>query len=372
MATTKDINGTVFLDGSATQADLYLIDLAAISPVAQSDAGDGSYNIHDPGDGSVIPASSELFVVCRDQAGTRPLVHGPITPLETDSGAGPTAVLAWGSNAASFPLPADFGTDSGVVAVSVGGFGWSAVREDGLVLTNTADIWGDPLTVPAILSDGSTVFTQAVSGAYHALALKDTGEVIGWGGDSSGQLTIPTAAQSGATFIAVGESNSWAITSAGELIGWGDTWLPDSIPAEAASGMVKVSPGSSFVVALTDAGKVLAFGGSNNNGETSLPSGLDTGVVDIAAGGSHGLALKDTGEVVAWGDDGDGQATVPVEAQSGVAQIAAGGNTSYAITDAGDLIVWGENAGETIPSGGDTGLIQIAASAYFVMALKQL
>jgi hypothetical protein len=80
-----EIAGAVTLDGSPVQADLYLVDLAQLTPV-QSYALDGSYQFLDPGDRSVIPDSTKLYLLCDYGTGVRPLAHGPITPMAYEAG----------------------------------------------------------------------------------------------------------------------------------------------------------------------------------------------------------------------------------------------------------------------------------------------
>lgn len=299
----------------------------------------------------------------------------PVAPAEPSEPSEPSAaviVLKWGQSAGDYPFPAEFSTDSNGTAISVGSMGWCLLTSDGLVLANTADDWGDPISVPAELSDGSTVFTQASMGLDHALALKNTGEVIGWGDDSSGQVTIPVEAQSGVVYIMAGYYNSWAIKDTGELIGWGDSWHSSTMPAAASSGMAAVASDGSCTVALTDAGEVIAIGGSNSRGQLTIPVEAQSGIIAISAGDSHVLALKDTGEVIGWGDNTYGQTTIPAEAQSGIVSIEAGNDSSYAITDAGAVVVWGENAGETMPSGAGSGVFDIGSTGYLTIALKEI
>jgi hypothetical protein len=75
-----EIPGVVTLDGSPVQADLYLVDLAQLTPI-QSSAVDGTYQFLDPGDHSVIPNSQQIYMLCDYGTGVRPLAHGPIVPM---------------------------------------------------------------------------------------------------------------------------------------------------------------------------------------------------------------------------------------------------------------------------------------------------
>lgn len=79
--TTKRFAGQVLLDGAPHEADLYLLNLAALTPITRS-ASDGSFTIDDPGDRSVIPVGDQLVLLCDLGTGARPLAHGPLTAVD--------------------------------------------------------------------------------------------------------------------------------------------------------------------------------------------------------------------------------------------------------------------------------------------------
>ena len=53
------------------------------------------------------------------------------------------------------------------------------------------------------------------------LALKSNGTVVGWGGNSYGETTIP-AGLTGVTAIAAGNGHSLALKSDGTIVAWGN------------------------------------------------------------------------------------------------------------------------------------------------------
>ena len=112
------IVGTVTLDDSPVQADLYLVDLAPLAPV-QSSVEDGSYSFVDPGDNSVIPYSNKLFMLCDYGTNKKPLVHGPLTPVGTP----PPADAYWDNVELLVPSDTDFNdvTDNAYVPSSTMG-----------------------------------------------------------------------------------------------------------------------------------------------------------------------------------------------------------------------------------------------------------
>ncbi|MET9020691.1 hypothetical protein ABZV93_11955, partial [Actinopolymorpha sp. NPDC004070] len=126
----------------------------------------------------------------------------------------------------------------------------------------------------------------------------------------------------------------------------------------------QLAAGGAHSLALTTAGDVLAWGdnadgqlGNGSNDDSNVPVEVDippNPVRQLAAGGAHSLALTTAGDVLAWGDNADGQlgngsnedSNVPVEVDippNPVRQLAAGGAHSLALTTAGDVLAWGDN-----------------------------
>jgi hypothetical protein len=203
------------------------------------------------------------------------------------------------------------------------------------------------ITIPAGLSE----VTAIASGTFHNLALKSDGTVVGWGYNGQGQTTIP-AGLSGVTAIAAGNTHSLALKSNGTVIGWGgyDSFGQTTIPA-GLSGVTAIAAGEYHSLALKSNGTVIGWGLYNQYGQTTIPAGL-SGVTAIAAGNSHSLALKSDGTVVAWGYNSFGQTTIPA-GLSGVIAIAAGEYHSLALKSNGTVVGWGRNdQGQcTIPAG---------------------
>ena len=165
------------------------------------------------------------------------------------------------------------------------------------------------------------------AGAYHSLALKADGTVVGWGDNSHGQTTIP-GGLTNVVAIAAGANHSLALQSNGTVLGWGDnTYGQTNIPA-GLSNVVAIAAGADHSLALQSNGTVVAWG-DNSFGETNVPTGLSN-VVAIAAGVNHSLALKSDGTVVGWGYNYYGQATgvpmpVPPFTSAGVVMVGGPG-----------------------------------------------
>jgi hypothetical protein len=138
--------------------------------------------------------------------------------------------------------------------------------------------------------------TAIAAGALHTVALKTSGAVVAWGGNASGQTTVPIAAQSGVVAIAAGAHHTVALKKDGSVLAWGYNYFGQTdVPVAAQSGVAAISAKGYHTVALKTNGLVLAWG-YNEYGQTNVPSGL-AGVTAIAAGGFNTVALLGTGAV---------------------------------------------------------------------------
>ena len=202
---------------------------------------------------------------------------------------------------------------------------------------------------PDTPTDTDTIIGSSITGS---LSWKErSGTVAAWGGNTSGQTSVP-----------VGLTN-----------------------------VVDVAAGGSFSLALKADGTVTAWG--SGTGATALPpsvSDAGSNVVAIAAGDNHGLALKANGDIVSWGTDTNSVVSgSPASGSGNYFSIGAGPSTSFALgtysgstpstiygTD-GTLITWGQNASFGLPlfagtDVGDTtisGLVQASSANDFLVGV---
>ena len=205
------------------------------------------------------------------------------------------------------------GTLSGVSAVSVGLQSSCALLTGGAVACwgdNSAGELGSILitndkgptsTYPQLVSgtgSNGTVITSVAVGAWHACALTQTGGVMCWGWNMSGQLGI-------------------GLDPVVQEFAYAPTPVLGSSGNGALTGIVAVTSGDFHSCALTSAGTVYCWGGNtfgqlgNNSSAASenLPvqvtgvGGVNflTGVTQITAGGSSTCALLSSGNMVCWG-----------------------------------------------------------------------
>jgi alpha-tubulin suppressor-like RCC1 family protein len=322
-----------------------------------------------------------------------------------------SGVTCWGSNSSGQlgdgttddrTVPVDVnGLDSGVVAITAGGFHTCALMSGGAVKcwgSNAEDQIGNATIVlyyaaPVAVAGLDSGVTAFGAGGYHTCAVTSTGAVKCWGSNLDGQLgngretsrsPAPLAVRglsSGVTAIAAGGSHTCALTSTGGLKCWGSNtdgqlgngWqigrdAPVRLPVDVSgltSGVTAVTARGRHTCALTSSGGVKCWG-ANYTGELgdgtkelrTTPvdvSGLSSGVLAITAGGSHNCALTNAGGIKCWGSNSSGQLgdgttedrTVPVDVTglaSSVTAIAAGGSHTCALTSAGSIKCWGANS----------------------------
>eukprot|EP00771_Trimastix_marina_P003104 gnl/Trimastix_PCT/430.p1 GENE.gnl/Trimastix_PCT/430~~gnl/Trimastix_PCT/430.p1 ORF type:complete len:445 (+),score=34.02 gnl/Trimastix_PCT/430:925-2259(+) len=228
---------------------------------------------------------------------------------------------------------------------------------------------------------------QVECGSFHSLALTDQGEVYAWGLNDEGQLgdgttdhrSLPVRVDLGGSLviqISAGYRHSLALTSTGEVYGWGNSVqvacpstqclspVTKHLPSDECNGrerVVRLVAGSRSSYALTDQGHLYAWGwnlygqlgdGTTTNRRVPQRVPLPHRIVHVEAS-DHVLALTDQGEVYAWGSSllGDGTTHIirsPMQvggplAHRRVTQIAVGYYHSLAVTDQGEIFGWGWN-----------------------------
>ncbi|WP_019901379.1 Ig-like domain repeat protein [Salinispora arenicola] len=254
----------------------------------------------------------------------------------------------------------------------------------------------------------AAVVTQAVAvwpaAAQHAPSpsgvASDT--VLTWGENDFGQLGDGTTIDSSTpvdvdlpagttiTAIAGSDANSFALTSTGAVLAWGnntggelgdgtntDRTTPVAVKLPTGTTVTAIAVGTFHTLALTSTGVLLAWGGNGfgelGDGTTTarnepvpvnVPAG--TTITAIAGGRGHSLALTSTGTVLAWGKNNEGQlgdgtnanSTTPVDVDlppgTTVTAIAGGGSNSFALTSAGTVLAWGLNSSGQLGDGTTT------------------
>jgi hypothetical protein len=316
---------------------------------------------------------------------TQPLSQGALAgrPVSFSVVAGGTPVLAyqWRFNGnALLGATSSTLTITNPTPLNVGTYAVQITNIYGLILSSNASLGFIPMAVAGDNSLGQLdlpgTVTNAVAiaaGAWHNLALKADGSVVGWGENYDGQCNVP-AGLIDAVAIAAGGYHSLAIQSNGTVLAWGANYNNQTNVPPGLSNVIAIAAGTWHSLALRGDGTVIAWG-DDSFGQTDVPTGL-TGVTAIAAGGNHNLALRGNGTVIAWGENTDangnyaGQSVVPL-GLANVAAIGAGAYHSLAAKTDGTVVAWGANAdGQSSPPASATGVAQLAGGGAHSIALR--
>lgn len=230
---------------------------------------------------------------------------------------------------------------------------------------------------------GLPVIVAIAAGGYHSLAIDDAGDVWAWGDDAQGQLGLgetgetlqylPQRVQalSGATSVAAGADFSLAVLGDGTIQSWGANLyyqlggagnprnLPGPVPAPATFTAIRVAAGDYTALALSSSGDVIGWG--RNNSQQIVAGGLVVpvvgpiagGISDIAVGAGHIVLARSDGRVATRGLGTSGQlgngnlssssTFFDVPGLTGIVDVDAGFAHSLAVSSSGAIWSWGWN-----------------------------
>jgi alpha-tubulin suppressor-like RCC1 family protein len=232
--------------------------------------------------------------------------------------------------------------------------------------------------------------TAITTGGDHTCALINTGAMLCWGRNDSGQLgngnmvdsSTPVnvvGLGSGVTAVDAGGNHTCAIVSGGDLKCWGangfgqvgdGTTVDRTTPVDVSgmtSGVLGVSNGGQASACAVDSSHAAKCWGNNKYGQLGdgtttnrvtpvQVSDLTSGVKALSAGGAGQIcALMTSSGIKCWGRNdfgqiGDGTTTqrpTPVDVSglsSGVGSVATGGNHTCALMVVRSVKCWGNNA----------------------------
>lgn len=167
----------------------------------------------------------------------------------------------------------------------------------------------------------------------------------------------------GVAAITCGGSNSFVLSTEGEVLLFGGLWPPGgdtnqlrhlwgTAKGGPASKVSQVAAGWRHCLILTEAGRVFALGddefgqcAGSGSGAAALPLPSAQLAVGVAAGACHSFAWDSSGSAFAWGHGGNGRLglgsakhrSLPerVDALSAVCGVTCGANFSFFVTEAG-------------------------------------
>ncbi len=237
------------------------------------------------------------------------------------------------------------------------------------------------LLLPAA-AQAQTDVPRIAFGLRHAVALRNNGDVLTWGGNVGCQLgrragnrdATPGLVLRNVKEIAAASDHTLALAADGKVYGWGTDGAaigtgqydqcegPTLVESLADKVIAHIATGYDFSVAVTADGNLYCTG-ANDMGQCPVGRGgvmafapvpipeLSGKVVAVAAGSFHTLALLRDGTVYAFGRGRDGQlgngrvvnGQTAVSDLTNVTAISAGTWHSAAVRNDGSVWVWGNN-----------------------------
>jgi alpha-tubulin suppressor-like RCC1 family protein len=296
----------------------------------------------------------------------------------------------WGNGTVSSSpalVPRDVPTISDAVELVAGGHSFCVRRASGRVVC-----WGRNVSAQlgiGVISPnnptptevaGLTDAVEITANMGHACARRESGRVVCWGNNTSGQagdgtsgdprLSPTTEVQNltDAVEIAAGSSHVCARTRTGSVLCWGNPTggSPAQSTPIAVAGLddaVAISVGNAFACAVRRNGATVCWGqnnvgqlgdGTTVNRSTLLPVNGLTDAVEVASKFDHSCALRANGEVVCWGRGDFGQTGVaamtliqplaaPVRGLDPIVDVESGWTHACARRASGRVRCWGDN-----------------------------
>lgn len=194
------------------------------------------------------------------------------------------------------------------------------LRNSGEVIGWVANASGDDDDTSAL--DGMPVFDSSSAGPEikdfkcgegFTLVLYADGTLGTWGHlpESSDTTTIgPLPDTNNFKAIAACRAQAMALTEDGTIVSWAHN--SDNVPA--GPGWKHIVCGASFAVAVHEDGHIEAWGHDADGQVTNAPTGTaweDVKFLNAVAGYRHAIAVTIEGTMVGWGDSQYGQSTIP-------------------------------------------------------------
>ena len=219
-----------------------------------------------------------------------------------------------------------------------------------------------------------TGFTKIATGWRFSVALKDDGSLWTWGSGTRGELGNGSSGSSAVQLtpqqigsdmqdVFAGSERAFAIRNSGELIGWGDNFTGSlglgtkgdfrATPEPVASGYASVHAGAGHTLGVKADGSIAAWGNNMSNqltlgkgtAEALTPTPIAGRYDFVSVGGGNTLLASRGGQLKAYGasfdrpNNDDGNIDFPYDPNAGLENTTPSDGTSG-------------NGGQDAPSGG--------------------
>lgn len=207
-------------------------------------------------------------------------------------------------------------------------------------------------------------------------ALTHNGEVITWGGNSSGGDSSNVSAEIAADVehVYLASYAMAALKSDGSLVTWGsNTRGGDSSAVDVSANIADVVGNAQAFAALKADGSVVSWGNVAYGGDSSAIVSLNSNVEKIFTNGSAFAALKTNGSVITWGDAASGGDSSSVDISSNVKNVYYTRKAFAALKYDGTVVAWGhtDNGGDASAVAAElTNIVDISATHYAFAAIK--
>jgi alpha-tubulin suppressor-like RCC1 family protein len=317
------------------------------------------------------------------------------------------------------------------LAVGPGGKVWGfGINSFGELGNGVQGGWNQAFAQP-VQAIGLPPIAEVAAGQLHSVALAESGDVWGWGYNTSGQvgdgsvlpantgrLSPAKLAVQNIAHIAAGGVQNIALGDDGAIWVWGanrygacgtGSRSDERVPTKLGrvEGGLAIATGGAHSLAVARARRPLSLMAAGNNEQGQLGDGsretrdapvsvaLPRSVIAAASGARHSLAISSDRHLWVWGANTSGQLglaggdrdqpqelPLPLAVDYGIAAVAAGGSHSIVLASDGTVWAFGDNSRGQLGDGGTTnryeprrvaGLSQvsaIAAGPAFNLALR--
>ncbi len=225
------------------------------------------------------------------------------------------------------------GQDHGLTNISATYRGYIGLSQDGSVIVRS-----HPSDYLAPLQPNSG-FIAIAAGASHCVGLKQSGTVVCWGDEFTGECTVPEPNQD---FTAVDASYlfSMGLKKNGSVVCWGENGHSQCNVPEPNTNYIAISAGAWHSAGLKSDGSIVCWGNNDYN-QCNVPE-PNSDFTAVVAGSWHNVGLKKDGSVVCWGYNSNKQCDPPTQ-NTNFKAIAAGYAHTVGLKQDGSIICWGYN-----------------------------